>query len=258
MAGLNIHIILTLPFAALLILYITAVIVSCQRQKLWPLYRTAFWILGIFLSIMAVAGPLAAKAHHDFPAHMLGHLLLGMLGPLLMVLGAPITLLFRTLNVRTARRISQLLKSSLIRFLTDPTVAALLNVGGLWVLYTTHLFMVMQQSPLLHIIVHLHVFLAGYLFTVSMIQIDPAPHRTSFAYRAIVLVVALAGHGILAKYIFACPPNGVPAAKAQLGGMMMYYGGDAVDLFLIIIFCHQWYKAARPRAIVQSRKTNEC
>lgn len=27
----------------------------------------------------------------------------------------------------------------------------------------------------------------------------------------------------------------------------MYYGGDAIDLILIVIFCSQWYKDSRPK-----------
>ncbi len=76
----------------------------------------------------------------------------------------------------------------------------------------------MHDYFLLHLIVHVHVFLAGYLFTISMIYIDPMPHRVPFLYRAIVLCVALTGHGILSKYIYAHPPNHVTINQAELGG----------------------------------------
>jgi putative membrane protein len=99
-------------------------------------------------------------------------------------------------------------------------------------------------------IVHLHVFFAGYLYTISIIYIDPIPHRYSFNLRAIVLILSLAAHGILSKYIYAYPPWGVPIEQAQMGGMIMYYGGDIVEIGLIFFFCQQWYKAARPRTIV--------
>jgi putative membrane protein len=106
----------------------------------------------------------------------------------------------------------------------------------------------MQHNTLLHLLIHLHVFFAGYLFTVSMIYIDPIIHRMSFIYRATVMIIALAGHGILTKYIYANPPISVPALQAEKGAIFMYYGGDAIDLILIFIFCFQWYRAARPRA----------
>jgi putative membrane protein len=106
----------------------------------------------------------------------------------------------------------------------------------------------MQENVMIHIIVHVHLFLAGYLFTISMIYIDPTPHPFSFLYRAAVLTLALSAHTILSKHIYAHPPLGVPATQAESAAMLMYYGGDVIDLALIFIFCWQWYKAARPRA----------
>ncbi|OAH58607.1 hypothetical protein AWH48_16515 [Domibacillus aminovorans] len=248
-SGNSFVLILLLPFVIALIMYILATLLSNGRHKRWPLYRTVFWVLGILCAASAVVGPIANRAHMDFTAHMFGHLLLGMFAPLLMVLAAPMTLVLRTLNVKLARRLSYVLKSWPVRVLSDPIVASLLNVGGLWILYTTDLYSAMHQNVLLYLFIHLHVFFAGYLFTVSIIYIDPTPHRSSFIYRAIVLVIALASHDILSKYIYAQPPTGVPIAQAETGGMLMYYGGDTIDIILIFILCLQWFRANRPRAI---------
>jgi hypothetical protein len=54
----------------------------------------------------------------------------------------------------------------------------------------------------------------------------------------------LAAHGILAKYLYAHPPAGVLHAEA--GAQLMYYGGDVLDLILIVVFCRQWYTATDP------------
>lgn len=241
------QLILALPFVCALILYVWAVIHSNRRYKKWPLYRTISWSAGIFLAVAAVAGPLAKMAHHDFRAHMLGHLFLGMLSPLLMTLAAPMTLTLRTLSRDKARKLTRLLKSRQFRVLSDPFFASILNIGGLWLLYTTSIYSAMHENMLLHIFIHLHVFLAGYLFTISLIYFDPIPHRTSYVYRTIGLLCALAAHGILSKTIYARPPEGVPADQAQAGSMLMYYGGDAIDIILIFILCLQWYKATRPK-----------
>lgn len=243
------ELILFSPFGILIIMYIFAAIKSSRRHKSWSLYRTTFWILGVLCIAVVSVGPLANRAHTDFTVHMIGHLLLGMFAPLLIVLSAPITLVLRTLNVKLARLLSSVLKSSPIRILNDPIVTSFLNVGGLWILYTTDLYSTMHQNIILYFFIHLHVFISGYLFTASMIYIDPTPHRTNFIYRSIVLVIALAGHGILSKYIYAQPPSGVPITQAEIGGMLMYYGGDAIDIILIFIFCLQWYRSMKPRTI---------
>jgi putative membrane protein len=178
---------------------------------------------------------------------MVGHLFLGMLSPLFLAHAAPMTLLMRTLGVGHARKLSRVLKSFPVSMYCHPIAASILNIGGLWVLYTTELYSAMQHNALLHTVVHLHVFLAGYLYTVSIIYLDPTPHRYSFIYRAIVLIMSLAAHSVLSKYIYAYPPAGVPIDQAQAGGMIMYYGGDIIEIGLIFLFCRQWYKAARPR-----------
>lgn len=230
-----------------LVLYVFAAVVSGRRFKPWPLYRYVCWFFGIGSAAVAVIGPLAHRGHTVFAAHMTGHLLLGMLAPLLLALAAPMTLLLRALPVPWTRKLSHALKSRPLAILTDPVITSLLNIGGLWVLYTTDLYMMMHQNAIIHILVHVHVFWAGYLFTVSMLYVDPAPHRTGFLYRATVLVLALAGHGILSKYIYAHPPAGVSGIQAEQGGKLMYYGGDAIDVVLIFMFSLQWFKAARPR-----------
>nr|WP_260986771.1 cytochrome c oxidase assembly protein [Paenibacillus terrae] len=235
-----------LLFLVLIGLYTVAANASKRRFNRWPAMRTICWILGVLAAAAALTGPLAARAHDDFVYHMLGHLLLGMLSPLLIACSAPVTLLLRSLTISWARRLSGWLKSRPMRLLSHPVTASLLNVGGLWVLYYSGLYSAMQHHPVLHVLVHAHMFVAGYLYAAALLCIDPRPHRAGYGFRAGILVLSLAGHGILAKVLFAYPPGGVPIAQAESGAQLMYYGGDAVDLILIFLFCLQWYKSARP------------
>ena len=248
------HLLLFIVFSLFIVLYIGAVIFTNRFYKKWPFYRTLCWCFGILCAALAVVGPLANRAHVDFTVHMIGHLLLGMLAPLLIVMAAPITLLLRTLSTKHARVLTKLLKSWPSRIVTNPIVATVLNVGGLWVLYTTNLYSLMHDNSVIYFFVHVHILLAGYVFTVSMLYIDPVFHRKSFLYRSIVLILALASHGILAKYIYAHPPNGVALEQAQQGSMIMYYGGDLIDAVIIFILCLQWFRATRPRAVEQRER----
>ncbi|MCP3774084.1 cytochrome c oxidase assembly protein [Paenibacillus sp. MZ04-78.2] len=236
-----------------LVLYVYAAVVSGRRSKPWPFYRYVCWFIGVGSVAAALIGPLAHQSLMDFTAHMAGHLLLGMLAPLLLAFAAPMTLLLKALPVTRSRKLSHVLKSWPLTILTNPLTTAFLNIGGLWILYATDLFRLMHQSLIIHLLMHVHVFLAGYLSTASMIYVDPAPHRKSFLYRAAVLVLALAGHGMLSKYIYGHPPAGVSGIQAEQGGKLMYYGGDAIDVVLIFIFCLQWFKAARPRMRVAAK-----
>ncbi len=252
-----VQLLLALPFVLVLIGYILAVIISNQHKKQWPHFRTICWIVGNVCALITLIGPLAALSHIHFDAHMIGHLLLGMLAPLLMALAAPMTLLLRTLPVNRARILSRLLKNPYVRFIRHPIIASILNVGGLWLLYTTSLFNLMHEHILLYVFIHLHIFLAGYLFTIAFIYIDPTPHSYSYVFRSLTLVVALAAHAILAKFIFANPPHHVPSTEAELGAKIMYYGGDAIEILLVYILFYQWFKSTRnsihPKAATSSR-----
>ena len=235
------------PFVLAVVLYAAAVVYSNRQYRKWPVYRTASWLAGNLCAAAAVFGPLAEKAHGHFVYHMAGHLLLGMLAPLLMVLAAPGTILLRTLNTDRARRVTGILKSRPFFILSHPVTAAVLNVGGLWLLYTSDLYHMMHESVFWHAAVHFHVFLGGYLFTASLLYIDPVFHRVSYLYRSAVLLVALAAHGILSKYLYVRPPEGVPLNQAEQGSMLMYYGGDVIDALIICLLCLKWYRSSKPR-----------
>ena len=245
--GVTADVILALPFALALVLYGCGVILHRRRGSAWPWHRSLSWALGVMAAAGGFVGPLAAAAHRDVVAHMGAHLLVGMAAPLLLVLAAPVTLALRTLHVVPARRLSRMLSSRPARVATAPIVAALLNVGGLWVLYSTPLYDAMRDDILLHLVVMTHFLLAGYLFTAAIIPVDPAPHRAAFPTRMVVLVLALAAHGILAKTIYASPPAAATASDGRAGAMLMYYGGDVIDAAIIAVLCAQWYRQGAVR-----------
>ncbi|MCE0540477.1 cytochrome c oxidase assembly protein [Kineosporia rhizophila] len=235
-----------LAIALLLVLavgYAEALWFSRHRGS-WPLHRTALWYAGLACCAATVLGP----ADHTFTRHMLTHLLLGILAPLLLVLARPITLLLRALPLRPARSLSHLLQTSPLRLLLHPVTAAALNGGGLWLLYGTELYSLMHRSELFYGLVHLHLLLAGYLFTAALVGRDPNPHRSSIGVRSAALVAFMAAHSILAKQLYAFPPEEVTAADARAGAQLMYYAGDAVDVTLIVLLFAGWYAATRPRA----------
>jgi putative membrane protein len=246
-SALSADVVLAIPFVFALVLYGSGVVILRRRALRWPWWRSVAWAAGIVAASAGFIGPLAAAAHEDFVAHMGAHLLVGMAAPLLLVVAAPVTLALRTLHVSRARRLSRMLRSWPARIVTAPVEAALLNVGGMWMLYATPLYEAMQNDPLLHLAVMTHFLVAGYLFTAAIIPIDPAPHRAGYPLRMAVVVIALAAHGILAKSLYGYPPAGVSVAEAQAGSMLMYYWGDLIDVAIITILCAQWYRHAGRR-----------
>ncbi|MBT2484192.1 MULTISPECIES: cytochrome c oxidase assembly protein [unclassified Microbacterium] len=256
--------IMLLPFVAAAIVYVAAAVGEQRIGRPWPWWRMTFWLLGLATAAIALSGTLAS-ADRPFTAHIVGHLLIGMVAPLFLVLAAPVTLALRSFAVLPARRLSRALRSWPVRVLMHPVVAALLNVGGLWVLHLTPLYQNTSES-FLHILLMAHFLLTGVLFTASILAVDPSPHRASVAVRLVVLALSLAAHGILAKTLYAAAV-GAPGALAglvhapdvspadlQTGAQIMFYGGDLVDLTLIGLLLWGWYRSpARRRATQDGR-----
>jgi putative membrane protein len=218
----------------------------------WPVARTACWLAG---AVAAGAGLVLAGAHADWPTHMAGHLLLGMVAPLLLVLAAPVTLALRALPVPAARRLARVLRTPPLRWVTDPLVAVPLHAAGLWVLYATDLHAGLAHRPGPALLVSLHVLLSGYLATAAVLAVDPTPHPRSVTVRAAALAAGTAAHEVLARWLYASPPEGVLSAAE--GARLMDTGGTAVSLLTAALLWRRWYvsrAATRPAAAPAARR----
>lgn len=226
--------------------YLIAAFRSTGRGR-WPDHRVLAWIVGCLVA--AVSVQVASTRHDDFAAHAAAHVGLGMLAPLLLVLSAPVTLALRSLSTVPARRLARLLKSWPVRILAHPVTAAVLTLGGMWVLYIGGLYGSIHVNGPLFVVVHFHIFVSGCLFAAAIASVDPNPHRSSFIVRAIVLCAAMAGHSILSKYLFGHPPAGVSSADAEAASLLMYYGGDVVSVALAVVLCAAWYRDVGRRRV---------
>jgi len=222
-----------------------------KRGDRWPPGRDVVFAAGAAVALVPGAA--------TFTGHMLQHVLLGMLAPLLVVLARPVTLLLRAVPAAARRRLKRVLGSRPAAVLVFPPVAAVLEAGSLWLLYRTGLFAAAGRDPWLHVLVHAHVVAAGVLFTASVCRLDPLRHRVGLGPRAAALVGAAAAHAVLAKSLFATPPPGTAFAVAdrQAGAQLMYYGGDLVELGLALVVALSWY-AARGRAVAAVSRRRGC
>lgn len=224
--------------------YLSGMAVTRRRGRTWPVRRGLLWTAGVGLATVGTIGPLADAAREDFSAHMWAHLLTAMAAPVLLVLSAPFTLALRALAVAPARRLARMLRSVPGRAATHPLTGLALTAGGLWLLYATPLLAAAHEQPLLHLALHAHLLFAGFVFTAAIIGIDPHPRRWPRPALAAILLVSMASHAVLAKYLWVNPPPGVPVAQAQPGAELMYYAGGWAEAAVVVIFCAQWYRAA--------------
>jgi putative membrane protein len=233
--------VLAVAVVLLALAYVRAVRARRGGGRTWPRWRTAAVVTGLVVAAAVVSPAGRAIAHGDDRAHMTGHLLLGMIAPVAIVLAAPGTLLLGALPLAARRPAAVVLRSRARHVLTHPGTAAVLDIGGLYLLFLTPLSGVAAADPLVGHLVDVHVLLAGCLFTWSLIGPDPAPRRPSVATRAVVLVLAGAAHGYLAKLLLV--RGDVSEGAAEL----MYYGGDAVEILLALALFGTWYRGLRRR-----------
>lgn len=214
----------------------------------WSPWRTAAFLTGLLLTAAALTPPLVSFAH-DFRGHMAQHLLIGMYAPLALVLGAPATLLLRTLPAARARRLTTVLHSGPVRTVSHPAVGLLLTTGGLAVLYFTPLYNTLTAQPAGHWLMHAHFLLSGCLFAHAVAGPDPAPARPGVPARLVLLGCAIAGHAVMAQLMYGgfWVHVHAPASEVRGGAELMYYGGDIAELLLAAALVATWRPARRAR-----------
>ena len=191
-------------------LYIKGVVILKKRGDAWPVGRTIAFALGISAVDFATSGGLGVYAMYSFEYHMIAHMTLGMIAPIGLVLGAPITLALRTLpqgrtSTETGPRaiLVALLHSKIGVLFTNPIIALALFDGSLFVLYFTDLFGTLMASHAGHLLMNIHFILAGFLFFMIIIGVDPSPRRIHHLVRIVILFAAMAIHAFFSISLLA-------------------------------------------------------
>ncbi len=182
-------------------LYIKGVVILTRRGDKWPIGRTISFALGISAIDFATSGGLGVYAHFAFSWHMVAHMVLGMIAPIGIVLGAPITLALRTLpQSRDGQELGvrglliKALHSRYARVITNPVVALAIFDGSLFALYFTSLFGGMMQSHQGHLFMSIHFILTGILFFHVIVGVDPNPRKVPHIIRIVILFAAMSIH----------------------------------------------------------------
>lgn len=253
--GMDADILTLVPLWAVcgaLICYFVGVHRLRARGRPWTRGKSAAFATGCALTAAALLPGVHAAGHADFRIHMGQHLILGMLAPIGLVLGAPWTLALRALPARFARRLVSIGRNAVVRTLSHPIPALALNTGGMVALYMTPLYAYARAHGWFHALVHMHFILAGFLFTWVIAGPDRVPGRAGFPARLVTLGVSMAAHAALGKALFAYGlpgENQHPILEIQMGAQLMYYGGDACELLLAVALMMQWLgRGSKPSA----------
>jgi cytochrome c oxidase assembly factor CtaG len=244
-------------------LYIKGVVVLTKRGDKWPVGRTIAFALGIAATDFATSGGLGLYAQFSFSYHMMAHMVLGMIAPIGLVLGAPMTLALRTLpqgrnsDERGVRgSLLAALHSKIGVIYTNPIVALAIFDGSLFALYFTDLFAILMQSHVGHLFMSLHFLAAGFLFFFIIIGVDPNPRRVHHLVQIVILFAAMSIHAffsvalmstttLIDKGFYASlqtPWLGDALADQKLGGSIGWAMGEIPILIALIATFINWMR----------------
>jgi cytochrome c oxidase assembly factor CtaG/putative copper export protein len=247
----------------LVALYIKGVVVLTKRGDKWPVGRTISFALGISAVDFATSGGLGLYANFSFSYHMIAHMVIGMIAPIGLVLGAPITLALRTLpqGRNTQERgvrgsLIAVLHSKVGIIFTNPIIALIIFDGSLFALYFTDLFSVLMSTHVGHLFMTLHFLVAGYIFFSVIIGVDPNPRKIPHLLRIVVLFAAMSIHAFFSVALMSATTlidKGYYAsiqtpwvtdllADQKLGGSIGWAMGEVPILLALIATFIQWMR----------------
>ena len=256
--------------------YLLGVRVLKLRGDSWPIARTISWLAGMLLLIYTTSGALNAYQEYLFSVHMIAHMSLTMAIPVLLVPGAPVTLLMRAVHKRTdeSRGVREwvlwAVHTKAAMFIAHPAFAAVNFAASLVIFYFTPIFDWATREHIGHQWMIIHFLITGYLFVQSLIGIDPGPARVGYPFRIITLILVMAFHaffglalmtgsGLLLPDWFGAMGRtwGLPPLEDQQnGGAIAWAIGELPTIALAIIVSWQWFKSDRRDSVRLDRASD--
>jgi putative copper resistance protein D len=253
-------------------LYVWGVLRLHQRGDRWPLGRTASFLGGMVVAAMATISGLGTYDDTLLSVHMAQHMLLSMLVPLAMALGAPMTLALRTLPHRPRGWLLSVLHSRVAKVLSFPPLTFTLFIVTPWALYFTGWYAATLHHEYLHEMTHLHMVLVGCLFFWPLLGIDPVPGRIAYPFRLVLILLTLPFHAFIGVTIMSQDtliggnwypelhdgPMGAwlpdPLADQHVAGGILWSSGDLIGLLFFAVLFVQWVRASMAEAKREDRR----
>jgi putative copper resistance protein D len=248
-------------FVAVAAAYVVGLRRLQARGRSWPVARTIAFLSGLAVILIATESGLAAYDRVLFSLHVVQHVMLGMVAPLLLVLGAPVTLALQAGSRPTQHKILRVLHSAPARVLTHPLTAWLLFGASLVVLYFTPLYELSLRNSWVHGAVHGHFVGAGCLFLAHVVGLDPIPGALRYGARLLYVVVLLPFHTFVGVALLTTNTviaagwyehverswGASPLSDQRTGAGLLWISGELFGLLAIGLVVRQWM-AAEERA----------
>jgi putative copper resistance protein D len=232
------------------------------RGDRWPVSRTIIF-LGPGLGSIALVTVTGFGAYDTtlLSVHMVQHMVLSMVAPIFLALGAPVTLALRTLPGRPRKAVLSVLHSRIGKVLAFPLVSFGIFVLNPFVLYFSSLYEVTLHNGFVHELMHAHFIATGCLFFWPLVGRDPLPGRWPYPARALLMVLSVPFHTVLGLTIMQSTtllggdwypslnlPWVDPVADQVTAGGVLWAGGEIVSVAMLAVLVGQWIQQSRREA----------
>ncbi|KPM55125.1 copper resistance protein CopD [Frankia sp. R43] len=258
-------------------LYIAGVIRLARRGDRWPVGRTIGFLGGLLLVVVVTSGGLGRYGPVLLSVHMAQHMILTMLAPIPLVLGAPITLALRALRTAPAPYRSgprewlvAALHSWPARILTHPLFVTANFAGSLYVIYLSSLLGDLMNNHLGHLFMNAHFLMTGFYFFEVLIGVDPLPKRPPHPGRVLMLVAVIPFHAFLGLTMMSTttvlgsgwydvlvrPWGDSPLGDQGTAGGIAWSFGEVPTLIVMLVLAVQWARTDERRARNRERRVD--
>ncbi|MCZ2523476.1 cytochrome c oxidase assembly protein [Streptomyces sp. SCUT-3] len=250
-----------------LLLYGWAVARLHRRGDSWPVNRTVWFVTGVLTVVLVTCTGLNDYGMVMFSVHMVQHMIISMLSPIMILLGSPVTLALRALPSAGRGRkgprelLVALLHSRYMRVITHAGFTIPMFIASLYVLYFTPLFDFLMESRTGHIVMMVHFLAVGLSFFWPIMGVDPGPNRPGHVMRMLELFIGMPFHAFFGIAFmmssavmvdtFANPPASLgidPLADQQAGGGIAWAFSEIPTLVVLLALMAQWSKSEARRA----------
>jgi putative membrane protein len=234
---------------------------GASRASRWPLARSASFIAGLVVTLLATQSVIGVFDMAYFSDHMIQHLMLIMVAAPLFALARPGDLAYATGGARLQRA----LDSRVARLLTQPLVAFALYFVFIPLTHLTGVFNLMLEHEWFHHLEHIGFLFVGYLFFRAAFGQERGPAlnpglRLVYVMAAVPvdtitgLALAMESHSPFPAYRHTAPTGSTSASilsNIHLGGAIMWIGGDALMLLACIPIAITWvrYETVRTKEL---------
>jgi cytochrome c oxidase assembly factor CtaG len=231
------------------------------RGRRWPRRRVACFMAGLVTIDVAIQSPVATFTGTYFEAHVIQHLMLMVVAPPLMALGAPSTLLLQTSSRRTKSLWLGVLRSRLFALLTFPVVVWALYFGVMFSFFLSSLINTAMLHMWLMDLMNVLFLFGGTLYWWPMVGLDPIVHwRMGYGARMVNILLGgppevILGLAILSSHRPVASMYSLSSTHA--GGGLLWVSTEAATLLGFIPIFWQWIRADERAARRADQQTDK-